>query len=99
MFYSYLWEDDGTEKELLSAFLGHRIDNLWTNLYSPDTGHKLTWDLDNTYCPVPCQVIGQSCFELTESHYMELREEYKYYYDSWIQQFGSLPNNWGVSIY
>ena len=93
-----LWEDDGTEKELLSTFLGHRIDNLWTNLYSPDTGHLLTWDLETTYCPTPCQVPGQSCFELTSSYYLELREQYKYYYDSWIEQYGSLPMHWGKPI-
>ena len=94
-----LWEDDGTEKELLSTFLGYRIDNLWTNLYSPDTGHLLTWDLENTYCPTPCQVWGQSLFHLKEDYYNELREQFKHHYDSWIDTFGSLPNNWGVSIY
>ena len=94
-----LWEDDGTEKDKLSNFLDHPITDLWTNLYSPDTGHKLTWDLQNTYCPVPCQVPGQSCFHLKEDYYNELRQKYKYHYDSWIDTFGSLPNNWGVSIY
>jgi len=94
-----LWEDDGTEKELLSTFLGYNIDTLWTNLYSPDTGHLLTWDLENTYCPTPCQVPGQSCFHLKEDYYNELRQKYKYHYDSWTDTFGSLPNNWGVSIY
>lgn len=93
-----LWEGDGTEKELLSTFLGSSIDNLWTNLYSPDTGHHLTWNLETTYCPTPCQVPGQSCFELTSSYYNELREQYKHHYDSWIDTFGSLPLHWGRPI-
>lgn len=93
-----LWEDDGTEKKKLEVFLDHNIPELWPNLYCPDIGHLLTWDLQNTYCPTPCQVNGQSCFELTVPYYNELREQFKYYYDSWIQEYGSLPRGWGEPI-
>lgn len=93
-----LWEDDGTEKELLSTFLGHRIDNLWTNLYSPDIGHHLTWDLKNNYCPVPCQILGQSDYQLTPELYYHYKSQLQQTYDDWIDTFGSLPLHWGKPI-
>ena len=91
-----LWE--GNQKQQLSEYLNHPIDNLWPNLYSPDIGHHLTWDLENYYCPVPCQTIGQSSFIITPQYYNELRNKYSYVYDNWIERFGSLPLDWGKPI-
>lgn len=94
-----LWEGDGSEKKKLEDFINHPIPQLWTNLYSPDIGHHLTWDLDNTYCPCPCQVHGQNTYELTPDYYIELRETtFKPIYDSWLHHYGSLPLHWGQPI-
>lgn len=94
-----LWEGDGSEKKKLEDFINQPIPELWTNLYAPDKGHHLTWDLDNTYCPCPCQVHGQDTYELKPDYYIELRETtFKPVYDSWIQHYGSLPLYWGEPI-
>jgi hypothetical protein len=93
-----LWEDNGKSLLKLSQFLNHPIPELWPNLYSPDIGHHLTWDLDNVYCPVPCQPVNQSSFIITPEYYNELRNKYSYIYDNWIERFGSLPLNWGKPI-
>ena len=93
-----LWEDDGTTKQKLSQFLDHPVDSLWPNLYSPDIGHHLTWDLQHDYCPTPCQVIGQSYFEITQEIYNYYRNKYSYIYDNWKKHFGSLPLHWGEPI-
>lgn len=91
-----LWEGNG--KESLSSFLDHPIDELWPNLYSPDIGHYLEWDLDNEYCPTPCQPPGQSRFIVTPRYYNELRSKYSFVYDNWIKRFGSLPLHWGEPL-
>ena len=91
-----LWE--GNQKQQLSEYLNHPIDDLWTNLYSPDIGHHLQWDLENYYCPTPCQTINQSSFIITPQYYNELRNKYSYIYDNWIERFGSLPLHWGKPI-
>ena len=94
-----LWEGDGSEKKKLEDFIDQPIPELWTNLYAPDKGHHLTWDLDNTYCPCPCQVHGQDTYELTPDYYIQLRETtFKPIYDSWLQHYGSLPLHWGQPI-
>ena len=93
-----LWEDDGTTKQKLSKFLGTPVHSLWPNLYSPDIGHHLQWNLDKHYCPVPCQVIGQSSFEITPEVYNFYRKKYSYIYDTWKKHFGSLPLHWGEHI-
>ena len=93
-----LWEGDGSEKQKLSSYLNHPVDDLWTNLYSPDVGHHLTWDLDNIVCPNPCQVLCQSDAILTPEYYNELRDKYSYIYDQWIDEFGSLPLHWGQPV-
>jgi len=48
------------ERQKLSDFLDTPITDLWPNLYVPDKGHYLTWDLDKHFCPTPCQPPGQS---------------------------------------
>lgn len=91
-----LWE--GNQKQQLSEFLNHPIDSLWPNLYSPDIGHHLQWNLDLYHCPTPCQILGQSSFIITPEYYNELRNKYSYVYDRWIERFGSLPLHWGKPI-
>lgn len=91
-----LWEGNG--KKALSEFLEHPIDNLWPNLYSPDIGYHLKWDLKTHYCPTPCQTIGQSDFIITPQYYNELKDKYSYVYDKWIERLGFLPLHWGEPI-
>lgn len=93
-----LWEGDGSEKQKLSSYLNHPVEDLWPNLYSPDVGHHLTWDLDNIVCPNPCQVLCQSDAILTPEYYNKLRDKYSYIYDQWIDEFGSLPLHWGKPV-
>ncbi|MFW9829829.1 MAG: hypothetical protein ACFFEY_19835 [Candidatus Thorarchaeota archaeon] len=93
-----LWGDNGKTKQKLSEYLGTPIDELWPNLYYPDIGHHLQWDLEKYYCPTPCQPIGQSEFVITPQFYNELRNKYSYIYDKWIERFGSLPTGWGQPV-
>lgn len=93
-----LWEDGGKKKQQLSEYLDTPIDELWPNLYSPDIGHHLQWNLDHYHCPTPCQVPGQSLFEITPQLYNKLRNQYSYLYDAWIERLGSLPLHWGEPI-
>lgn len=91
-----LWEGNG--KEALSEFLEHPIDELWPNLYAPDIGHHLKWDLDIHYCPTPCQPPNQSNFIITPEYYNALRDKYSSVYDNWIKRLGYLPLHWGEPI-
>lgn len=93
-----LWEGSKREKQRLSKFLGTPVDDLWPNLYSPDIGHHLTWDLDNTYCPTPCQIDGQSDLIITSDLYYTSKEQCQYIYDKWVKRFGILPRSWGRHI-
>lgn len=88
-----LWEGDGVTG--LSEFLEHPIrkSDLWKNQYAPDRGHLLEYDKD-----VPCQAFGQNLLELIPETYWYLRKKYDYAYQSWKQEFGSLPLYWGEPI-
>ncbi len=88
-----LWEGDGVTG--LSKFLEHPIrkSDLWKNLYAPDIGHHVEYDKD-----VPCQAFGQNLKELIPETYWHLRKKYDYIYQSWKQEFGSLPLYWGEPI-
>ena len=88
-----LWEGDGVTG--LSEFLEYPIrkSDLWKNLYAPDGGHLLEYDKD-----VPCQAFGQNLLELIPETYWYLRKKYDYAYQSWKQEYGSLPLYWGEPI-
>ena len=88
-----LWEGDGTAKKELSQFLDHPITNLWKNLYAPDRGHLVEFDKD-----VPCQAFGQDLLKLTPEIYYHYRKKYDHVYQTWKQEFGSLPMHWGEPI-
>tara|TARA_B100001093_G_scaffold461644_1_gene476268 strand:+ start:158 stop:1066 length:909 start_codon:yes stop_codon:yes gene_type:complete len=88
-----LWEGDGTAKKELSQFLDHPITNLWKNLYAPDRGHLVEFDKD-----VPCQAFGQDLLKLTPEIYYHYRKKYDHVYQTWKQEFGSLPLHWGEPI-
>ena len=88
-----LWEGDGVTG--LSEFLEHPIQksDLWKNLYAPDIGTHVKYDKD-----VPCQAFGQNLKELIPETYWHLRKKYDHIYQSWKQEFGSLPLYWGEPI-
>ena len=91
-----LWGGSKRERERLSSFLDTTVEDLWPNLYTPDIGHHLTWD--NTYCPTPCQVYGQSDLVITSDIYNESKAQCQYIYDKWKKRFGILPRTWGRHI-
>lgn len=88
-----LWEGDGTAKTKLSKFLDHPIDNLWRNLYSPDTGPYVKYHID-----VPCQSPGQHLGELKPDLYYFLKQRYQYIYCDWQEEFNDLPLHWGKPL-
>lgn len=88
------------ERQKLSRFLDTPVTDMWPNLYVPDQGHYLNWDRDTatTYCPTPCQALGQAEYELTPETYKEYKKKYQHLYDQWQRRFGILPSNWGMPI-
>lgn len=96
----YLWDQGprgDRERQKLSEFLGTPVTDMWPNLYVPDKGHYLDWD-DDTYCPTPCQPLGQTTVEVTPELYREYKKKYQHVYDKWQKRFGILPSNWGIPI-
>ena len=99
----YLWSPGprgDKERQKLSQFLDTPVTDMWPNLYVPDQGHYLTWDrdIDTSYCPSPCQALGQTEYELTPYIYKEWKKKYQHIYNQWQRRFGILPSNWGIPI-
>ena len=88
-----LWEGTGKELKRLSTFLDYPITELWTNLYAPDIGHHLRYDIR-----VPCQHHGQADAELTPQMYKQYLKDFSPIYNRYRKRFGILPRYWGRPI-
>ena len=88
-----LWEGTGKELKRLSTFLDYPITELWTNLYAPDIGHHLRYDIR-----VPCQHHGQADAELTPEMYKQYLKDFSPIYNRYRKRFGILPRYWGRPI-
>ena len=86
-----LWEGDQQEREVsrLSDFIEFDIQELHSNVYSPDCG------TNPPYIPGLVDQWTSDNFQLKDHIYYKSIPYFQSQYDAWEQRFGSLPLYWG----